>query len=181
MLSTVILSGMTAAYCRCLPTVLHSFVSPVMLHEVCWRRHRHVRRPGLGGVRVLAAGKEPLEYGGKPATLEETTAVFRMQQKREDFEGPEGAQWLSRLSDQELLRFCRARARNVYGHEWKLQGSEGKAAVVESAWAFAIAHAKWREDMQMDEMLRSCRFEDAAKHMSTGPPHLLLIYCLIYC
>ena len=38
--------------------------------------------------------------------------------------------------------------------------------VVEAAWSFALSHAKWREDLRMDEMLRDCNFEAAAKSLS---------------
>jgi hypothetical protein len=39
-----------------------------------------------------------------------------------------GAAWLARMSDEEMLRICRARRRNVYGHDWRLQGRDGQEA-----------------------------------------------------
>ena len=70
-----------------------------------------------------------LEYAGEVASLDENLALLRLGQKQAEVGGVAGADWLARLTDQEMLRLCRARRRNVYGHEWKLQGSDGKSAV----------------------------------------------------
>jgi hypothetical protein len=156
------------------------------------------------------------------ASMAECEAVMRVQQKRDTL-SPDvpGAEWLAQVTDQELLRLCRARRRNVYGHDWRLQGPEGKAAISQGvrtissahrparthkhahashwhtlvigrlwgpfvpahtytymgynqAWDFAVQHAKWREGMKMDEMLRECDFEQAAQLMSR-PDALALV------
>ena len=58
-------------------------------------------------------------------------------------------EWLRTCSDQDLLRFIRARSRNVYGHEWSLQGQDGEYAIVQDSWKFLNEHSKWMAERRL--------------------------------
>ena len=155
---------------ECMVASGRAFV-PVLMHRDfrprdTMRQACFLRRAAVSGVAGLVAGDDLLEYGGRIATLDESMALFRIEQKRADMGEPAGAAWLRQLTPREMLRLCRARQRNVYGHDWRLQGSDGKEAVVKDAWALATAHARWRQDMRMDDLLRECRFAQAAEPLS---------------
>jgi len=49
------------------------------------------------------------------------------------------------ITQPELLRFVRARQRNVYGHDWSVQASDGQGPVLEGAWALLRQHHDFRE------------------------------------
>lgn len=157
-----VVSGFPSAF----TTTLRHQPCNILPKSVCHRPTGSCRRtlasPAKYSLAGIVARTDLLEYGGKIATLEECMALLSMEQKRDDMGTIAGAAWLQQLTDREMLRLCRARQRNVYGHDWRLQGSDGNQAVVEDAWAFAKAHARWRQDLQMDDLLRECRFAEAA-------------------
>ncbi|KAJ1494170.1 hypothetical protein T484DRAFT_1877998, partial [Baffinella frigidus] len=93
----------------------------------------------------MAASLGPLSYGEEAASIDESIVVLDLQMRVAELPAGTEAEYMKSLGKEELLRFARARQRNVYGHDWRMQTSDGQGPVLEGAWALLQEHAAFRE------------------------------------
>ncbi|EKX41909.1 hypothetical protein GUITHDRAFT_153684 [Guillardia theta CCMP2712] len=75
-------------------------------------------------------------------------------------------EWIRNLSDEEILRFLRARSRNIYGHDWRLQMLDSHDPVLDDSYKFLVEHACWRYE-------RGFHLDD---FKSSAPPAALAVW-----